>query len=126
MKLLISTIILFLLLTLAFNLNRLRTDWYLSKGMVGPAAAADPFDYRTRYALGTAYLRNGQISEAIEELTATVKLFPGYLNARNNLAVALFLAGYVSHAEAQWKEILRQNPTNDAAQNNLQKIKTKP
>jgi Flp pilus assembly protein TadD len=89
-----------------------RGDWEAAAVQYRAALAASPADPLTRNALGYAELRAGHPAYAAEMLKAASDLAPTNTVIRNNLLLALTLAGRGAEAEA----VIRKIPDAQAAQ----------
>ena len=69
--------------------------------------------------LGHAFLRKGQVDEALEQFQKALGIYPRYVEARSNLGAALFQKGRVDEAVAQFKRTLEINPKYAQANYNL-------
>lgn len=67
--------------------------WADAARQYAAALSADPANWATSNALGYAQLRLGQPARAVETLKAARELAPGDVVVRNNLALALTVAG---------------------------------
>ena len=73
-------------------------------------ASADPEDEGTFFSLGSLYLENGQLNEAIRALSQVVKINPANLNGLTNLAIAQTQAEDYEGAEANYRKVIELNP----------------
>ena len=73
-------------------------------------ASADPEDEGTFFSLGSLYLENGQLAEAIGALSQVVKINPENLNGLTNLAIAQAQAEDYEGAEANYRKVIELNP----------------
>ncbi len=73
-------------------------------------ASADPEDERTFFGLGSLYLENGHLDEAIRALSQAVKINPTNLNGLTNLAIAQAQAEDYESAEANYRKVIELNP----------------
>lgn len=80
------------------------------------AIAADPFDARAHFMLGTALHRVGRLYEAISEYERVVELAPGQFNALKNLAVLYERQGFRAKAVEMWTRALHQSPSEPVRQ----------
>ncbi|MDE8650504.1 tetratricopeptide repeat protein [Novosphingobium album (ex Liu et al. 2023)] len=80
-------------------------DWEAAIGDYAAALRADPADPLTGNALGYAQLRTGRAALAVETLKAALDLAPGNAVIRNNLLLALTMAGRADEAEASLRAI---------------------
>lgn len=80
------------------------------------AVAADPFDPRAHFLLGTALHRKGRIYEAISEYERVVELAPMLFTALKNLAVLYERQGFKAKAVEMWMRALDQSPSDAVRQ----------
>ena len=73
-------------------------------------AAAQPTDPLPYNNLGGALLQKGQLPEAIECFRQSLRIDPGYVFARYNLALALANTGRDDLARNELEEVLRRDP----------------
>ena len=73
-------------------------------------ASAAPEDARAFFNLGSLYLREGRLNEAIRALSQGVKIDPENLNGLTNLAQAQAQAEDYENAEANYRKIIEQTP----------------
>ena len=73
-------------------------------------ASAAPEDEGTFFSLGSLYLENGQLDEAIGALSQVVKINPENLNGLTNLAIAQAQAEDYEGAEANYRKVIDLNP----------------
>ncbi|MBI4134496.1 MAG: tetratricopeptide repeat protein [Candidatus Sungbacteria bacterium] len=106
-----------------WNFNLLRAEWFLSQGKPLEAVATASFSYKLQFAAGTALLQAKKYEPAIVHLNAAIKLYPSYLDAWNNLAVAHI--GQKHYATAlnilEWQR--RKFPMYKPAQDNYEQLK---
>ena len=57
--------------------------------------------------LGLVFAQQGRVQDALAELHIAVEVEPGYAEARQNLAMALYLAGETAKAREQLQEAQR-------------------
>jgi Flp pilus assembly protein TadD len=69
--------------------------------------------------LGDALMREGRLSEAIEQFEQALKIKPDYAEAHNNLGIALGRTGRMSEAIEQFEQALKIKPDYAHAHNNL-------
>ena len=73
-------------------------------------ASAAPEDARAFFNLGSLYLREGRLNEAIRALSQGVTIDPENLNGLTNLAQAQAQAEDYENAEANYRKIIEQTP----------------
>ena len=83
------------------------------------AVAIDPTHPDALYNLGTMLLWRGEAVPASFPLESAVTIRPDHVPSYNNLAKAYFLAGLPELAVASYEEVLRRDPSNSIALNNL-------
>ena len=93
-------------------INELRRAIYLS-----------PYDREAHLLLGRAYLREGQIADAIDELKISI-WSDDQTDARVALAEAYVQAKNVEAARLELQTVLTREPSNPAARSLLEKIET--
>jgi Flp pilus assembly protein TadD len=71
------------------------------------------------YVLGNLEAEGENFAAAIVRYRRALALAPDYFPARNNLANALLITGQTDEAVAQYRQILRQQPGDRSAQENL-------
>jgi tetratricopeptide (TPR) repeat protein len=71
----------------------LRGQWEEAEGYYRQALRFNPTLVEARNNLGTLYVRQHQLTAAIDEFLAAVRLDPRYAKVRNNLGSAYFLSG---------------------------------
>jgi tetratricopeptide (TPR) repeat protein len=70
-----------------------RGEWEEAEGHYRQALKLNPALVEARNNLGTLYVRQHQLTAAIDELLAAVRIDPHYAKVRNNLGSAYFLSG---------------------------------
>jgi len=76
------------------------------------AVEIDPNFTDAHYNLGVALAAQGKVNEATSEFAKAVEINPGYVPARYNLGSVLYYSqARVQDALAQWREVLRQDPS---------------
>jgi len=83
------------------------------------AVVKRPDNPRAHNNLGTAFLEDGKVTEAIGHYERALRIRPGYAEAHNNLGTALLQAGKVPEAIGQYEQALRIKPDYAEAHNNL-------
>ena len=83
------------------------------------AVAIDSTNPDALYNLGTMLLWRGEVVPASLPLESAVAIRPDHVPSYNNLAKAYFLAGLPELAVASYEEVLRRDPSNAIALNNL-------
>jgi DNA-binding SARP family transcriptional activator len=66
--------------------------------------------YEAHGLIGNAYLRQGRLDEAMEELRRAVELRPSYARGHNDLGIVYELKGREKDAVAEYREALRWTP----------------
>ena len=79
----------------------------------------DPTHSQALHNLGTLLLRRGEAIPAAELLEAAISNNPGYIPPYNSLAKAYFLADLPELAMTTYQEVLRLDPANAVASQNL-------
>ena len=105
----------------AFNLVNLWAEVQYARGNVLAAVTIHPWSWRYQFKAGALFLRAGRHDLAVEPLTVAWKLFPGYWDAGNNLAVALVGVGKKQEAVSVLREIIHYWP-HEMAMRNLERI----
>lgn len=82
------------------------------------AVAADPFDARAHFMLGSVYNAMGHIYQAISEFERVIELGPTMFAALKNLAVLYEREGFRAKAVEMWTRALEQSP-NDAVRQTI-------
>jgi Flp pilus assembly protein TadD len=67
----------------------------------------------------------GRMPEAIAHYEAAVRLKPGFVDARNNLAAAYAATGRVEAAIGQLEIAARLDPASTAIRDNLERLKAR-
>jgi DNA-binding response OmpR family regulator len=80
------------------------------------AVAADPFDARAHFMLGTVLYAKSQIYQAISEYERAVEIAPSLFSALKNLAVLYERQGFKAKAVEMWMRALEQSPTDAVRQ----------
>jgi tetratricopeptide (TPR) repeat protein len=83
----------------------------------------NPSFWQGRYLLGIEFTRIGQPQEAETQFAEVVRLRPDLAKAHLNLGVALAKRGKMDEALARFETALKLNPTNEAARQNIEKIR---
>ncbi len=83
----------------------------------------DPEHYEARYALGRLCSRTDRLPEAIHHLDLAVRQKPQSVEARLAFGKALARAQRPAEAAGQWREILRLDPNNAPARNQLNNLR---
>ena len=86
---------------------------------VQQALDLDPNDYFTLYVLGRLRYRQDKLDEALDALSRSTKLNPGYPDSQNYLGVVLSEKGLRVPAEAALRRAIQLAPDFGAAHNNL-------
>ena len=81
--------------------------------------AANPQSWLAHNNLGSAYLQQGRIKEAIAEFDEALILHPDVAEPHNNLGTAVLKEGQIKEAVAEFGEALKIDPANADAHNNL-------
>lgn len=105
-----------------FNLVNFWAEWQYSHGNFYEAAIIQPLSWRYQFRIGTILLKADRPDLAIRPLMAAWRLFPGYFDAGNNLAIALAGAGRKQEAIALLQEIIQYWPY-ERAMKNLARIR---
>ena len=105
----------------AFNLVNLWAEVQYARGNVLAAVTIHPWSWRYQFRAGALFLHAGRHDLAVEPLTVAWKLFPGYWDAGNNLAVALVGVGKKQEAVSVLREIIHYWP-HEMAMRNLERI----
>ena len=79
-------------------------------GTLPGGGASRPGDVQRRLALGQNLLRLGQFDEAIEQLSAAVRLRPADAPAESHLAAACQRRGKSAEAAAHYRSVLKRQP----------------
>jgi tetratricopeptide (TPR) repeat protein len=72
--------------------------------------------------LGTAYMRGGQLDEAMKALRRSIDLDSNYVAARINLGNILAAQGAVDEAIVHYRRALALEPDNAVVRDNLKRI----
>ena len=104
------------------NMVNLWAEWHYSHGNPYKAVTIHPWSWRYQFKMGSLLLQANRPDLAIGPLTAAWKLFPGYFDAGNNLAIALARVGKRQEAVALLEEIVQYWP-HERAMRNLARIK---
>jgi tetratricopeptide (TPR) repeat protein len=75
-----------------------RGQWEEAERLYRRALALNPTLVEARNNLGTLYVRQQQLTAAIDEFQSAIRLDPDYAIARNNLGSAYFLSGQEAQA----------------------------
>jgi tetratricopeptide (TPR) repeat protein len=73
--------------------SEFKGQWEEAKGYYRQALTLNPSLVEARNNLGTLYVRQRQLTAAIEEFQAAIRIDPHYAMVRNNLGSAYFLSG---------------------------------
>jgi tetratricopeptide (TPR) repeat protein len=73
--------------------SELKGQWEEAKSYYRQALTRDPTLVEARNNLGTLYVRQQQLTAAIDEFQAAIRIDPNYAKVRNNLGSAYFLSG---------------------------------
>ncbi len=84
-----------------------------------PVKQAAASSARDHLANGRSYLMNGQLNEAISELSTAVSLDPKLTEAHNLLGVAYDKKGFADHAKDSYERAVKVEPEDAQALNNL-------
>lgn len=104
---------------LAFATIRRNEDYRTTLGFWSDIVAKRPDNPRARSWLGSALHDLGRDREALEQLTASIRLDPRDATARYNLGVVLASQGRTDEAIASNREAIRLNPEYPQAHSNL-------
>src|SRR3989338_2477457 len=74
------------------------------------------------YRLGVVHLSEGNLSDALKELTTAVELYPGDPSYHNSLGLAYFARGMNEDAKREMKEAVRLDPKFSEAHVNLSAV----
>ena len=80
---------------------------------------ADPNSSEGHYQLGLVYGYTGLFDESLEELKHSVMLDPSRLDFRNDLALTYSMTGMYDEAKSEFEEVLRREPNNEKALQNI-------
>jgi tetratricopeptide (TPR) repeat protein len=81
-----------------------------------PLLIASSRDPRPRYHIGRVYLATGKTELALAELNRTVEIFPGFVPAHYQLALAYQKDGKSSQARNAFSEVVRLAPDSELGQ----------
>ena len=73
--------------------SELKGQWEEAKSYYRQALTLNPTLVEARNNLGTLYVRQQQLTAAIDEFQAAIRIDPNYAKVRNNLGSAYFLSG---------------------------------
>jgi tetratricopeptide (TPR) repeat protein len=73
--------------------SEVKGQWEEAKGYYRQALTLDPTLVEARNNLGALYVRQQQLTAAIDEFQAAIRIAPHYAMVRNNLGSAYFLSG---------------------------------
>jgi tetratricopeptide (TPR) repeat protein len=93
--------------------------WRSSETVFARALAVTEQNGRAHLQLGAALLGRGEPDAAFPHALEAVRLEPGLVQARNNLAMARAQRGELAAAIAEYRELLRRRPDWASAHNNL-------
>lgn len=82
--------------------------------------ADEPESLEAYYQLGLVYGFTGLFDESLEALKTAVALDAMRTDVRNDLALTYSMLGYFDEAKAEFEEVLRQDPNNRRALENMQ------
>jgi Flp pilus assembly protein TadD len=91
----------------------------LQEALMRRRLAKYPADFAAHYNLGAALLAQGQLEEAMTQLSKAVRLAPGSAAARTTLGSALQTLGRTEEAIREYREAVRHDPTYVSAHFNL-------
>jgi len=100
-------------------------DWRDSVSLWRPVTERLPHDHRAWANLGRGYLRRGDLPEAVEALTLSLRLEPAHVTSLNNLASIHLEAGRFRQARELYHRALEVEPTSHVAWTNLGVIETR-
>lgn len=93
--------------------------WKDSRTFYSRAVSVTDRNWFALNGLGSAYMEQGKVDEAIECFREAVEIMPGYSAAQNNLGRALAESGNNEEAAKYYEEALRVDSNNPNAYNNL-------
>ncbi len=82
----------------------------------------DPDNYFAHWVMAELHMNDGRPSEAVRELNEVERLRPGYPAVRHRRGMMYFALGELQLAEADFEEVLRDDPANSDAHYNLAMI----
>ncbi len=80
----------------------------------------EPESIEAYYQLGLVYGFTGLFDESLEALKTAVALDGARTDVRNDLALTYSMLGYFEEAKAEFEEVLRMEPNNRRALDNMQ------
>eukprot|EP00079_Xenopus_tropicalis_P034294 XP_017948065.1 PREDICTED: dnaJ homolog subfamily C member 3 isoform X1 [Xenopus tropicalis] len=87
------------------------------------AVDGDPNNYLTYYKRAAVYLAMGKFRSALPDLSRAIQLKPDFLAARLQRGNILLKQGDVQEAREDFLSVLQSSPTNEEAQNQLERVK---
>ncbi len=106
----------------AFNLLHLGAEVAFLLNRPVLAVELYPWDYRYPFYVGTAHLLRGNYESAEFYFQRTIRLFPTFIEAKNNLAATWAMMGRISEAEALLREVLAVDSGYESARENLSRL----
>jgi len=86
------------------------------------ALQSNPNHLEAHYNLGVLYLQaRRRYNEAATQFQEVLRIAPRHVNAMNNLGVAYYHLGYRDRAIELWQAVLKLDPTNTFARENLER-----
>jgi protein O-mannosyl-transferase len=93
--------------------------WHDSETLWNHALACTKSNYMADYGLGTSFLKNGRLDDAIAHLQLSLQVKPDFAEANNNLGNALLQKGRIDDAIVRLQQALQMKPEYAEAQSNL-------
>jgi tetratricopeptide (TPR) repeat protein len=97
-------------------------DWRNPVAFYAKLLETSPQSAKSHYSMGVEYAANGDDVHAIEEYDRAVAIFPLYAEAYRNRGNALARLGRRDEAMASYRQCLRFDPTDFAANSNLREL----
>jgi tetratricopeptide (TPR) repeat protein len=106
------------------NIAASQYQWDAAIAFLSVAVKANPEFWQARYQLGVQLAANGKVEEAEKQFAAVNYCRPDFIPAHLDLGTALAAQGKLDRALMEFRTVLRFDPTNSAAQQQITSIKT--
>jgi protein O-mannosyl-transferase len=116
----LATVGVLILMALAWGTHQRNEVWHTEESLWRDNVEKSPNNARAHYDLGRALQNSGRLEEAMAEYRTTVRLWPEYSAAHNNLGIILLdQPGRLSEAISEFEAALRLDPNSAECHNDL-------
>lgn len=116
-----AAVVAFIAVALLFGYGTAKrnTAWKSDATLWEATLAGNPDNYFAHFVMAELHMNGGRPQDAVRELNEVERLRPGYPAVRHRRGMMYFALGEIELAEADFEEVLRDDPKNSDAQYNL-------